>query len=124
MDVVGHDDEITQEVALTVEKFEGIDKKAGHVGLLEKGLSKSFIHQVFESLSKGTTVFVPIIGGEGLEPVRIRGVNVSLGQPHATAFIPFVDYRARQGVGEAESDEMSGPGLAPMGKVGVRFGDS
>ncbi len=72
------------------------------------------VHHGFELFSEFTTVFLLVVWGQSVEGEVSDFAN---GEPVRAFFVPAIERRKGDGVGEAKGDEVGSPVLTPVGEV-------
>ena len=110
VNVIGGDDKVAELIALTVEEFQGVLDDVAAFWECEQAGAGALVEPKFEGGGEVLVVVAPVVFTDGF------GVR---GEPVVAVFEPAVEFVARQGIDEAEGDEVGGSGLVPVGEIGA-----
>ncbi len=108
MDMVGHDDPFVELVAVAVEVDEGVGNHLSQAGVFQEARACAFVEPLVDAFGKE---FVET----GAFGFGVGGLMVFL--PFLAQRLVFLDARLRDGVGQAEGDEIGAFVLRPVREV-------
>jgi len=110
MDVIGHNDEIANDVAVAVEIKQGVFDDFRYGRILEPAFTIALIEPCKDSVGEDVAEFVFLFGGTGFGMCA---------KPCVAFVSPEAELVLRDGIGEAESDEVRDALFVPVREVAL-----